>query len=161
MTDKSTIDRIWDKVEDIRFCMLTSRDGQTLRARPMAAFPDKEAGCVWFFTDTRSHKDDEIAKNPQVCLAFADMKKNDYVSLSGQAEIRRDAAKKKELWSVHLQAWFPNGPDDPSVVLLRVVPEEAEFWDGTSSSLVYLFETARAAITGSRPHVGEHEKVSL
>jgi general stress protein 26 len=161
MAEQNPTDRVWSAIEDIRFCMLTSRDGEQLRARPMAAFPDRQAECVWFFTDERAHKDDEIARNPQVCMAFADTKNNTYVSVSGRAELRRDEAKKKELWSVHLQAWFPGGPDDPKVVLLRVEPGEAELWDGTSSSLIYMLETARAAITGTRPNAGDNVKVTL
>ena len=32
-----------------------------MRARPMHAIPDRDAGCIWFITDTRGAKDDEIA----------------------------------------------------------------------------------------------------
>jgi general stress protein 26 len=38
----------------------------------MRAIPDQEAGCLWFITDQRGTKDEEIAAAPDVCLAFAD-----------------------------------------------------------------------------------------
>ena len=31
------VDRVWELVEKIGFCMLASRDGEDIRSRPMAA----------------------------------------------------------------------------------------------------------------------------
>jgi general stress protein 26 len=161
MAKKHGVDRIWEAIEEIRLCMLTSQDGGTLRSRPMAAKAEPDAHCIWFLTDLRDHKDDEIAQNPEVCAAFADTRNNTWVSVSGQAEVRRDRQKAKELWTTESQAWFPGGPDDPNLGLLRVTPVKAEIWDATSSSIVYALETARAAITGARPNLGDNAKVAM
>lgn len=161
MAKKQGVDRIWEAVEEIRLCMLTSQDGVGLRSRPMAATPDPDAHCIWFLTDIRNHKDEEIARNPQVCAAFADTRDNTWVSISGRAEVRRDRQKAKELWTAASQAWFPGGPDDPNLALLRLEPAKAEIWDATSSSIVYALETARAALTGTRPNLGDNEKVAM
>jgi general stress protein 26 len=161
MAKTNGVDRIWEAIEDIRLCMLTSQDGGMLRSRPMAATPDRDAHCIWFLTDVRDHKDEEISAQPQVCAAFADIRNNTWVSISGRAEVRRDRIKAKELWGPESQAWFPGGPDDPNLALLRLEPTKAEIWDATSSSIVYALETARAALTGSRPSLGDNEKVAM
>lgn len=72
MAKQDPIDRVWTLAEKIGICMLVSRDGENLRARPMAAFFDREGHAIYFLTDTKSHKDEEIAHDPHVVLAFAD-----------------------------------------------------------------------------------------
>ena len=61
MADQNDIDRVWDIVENNSIGMLTTRFSGGLRARPLDARPDREAGAIFFVTDVRGHKDDEIA----------------------------------------------------------------------------------------------------
>src|SRR3712207_7360015 len=46
-----------------------------------------------------------------------------------EAVVVDDPAKKRELWNSAVEAWFPQGPDDDSVVLLKVEADSAEYWD--------------------------------
>ena len=126
---ESDYDRFWEIMDDIAVCMVTTHAGGKMRSRPMHAIPDRPAGCIYFVTDTRGAKDDEIAAAPDVCLAFADIGDNTYLSVTGTAEMIRDPAKAEDLWSTEAQVWWPRGPNDPSVRVLRVVPEQAEYWD--------------------------------
>src|SRR5688572_31418448 len=70
-TDRD-IKRAWDLMKKIGFAMLVTRDGDKLRARPMSAYLERENNAVYFLTDARRHKDEEIARNPSVNLSFAD-----------------------------------------------------------------------------------------
>ena len=54
------VDRVWDVIEKAGICMMTTRFDGGMRARPMEARPDKEEGVIWFLTDHRGLKDDEI-----------------------------------------------------------------------------------------------------
>ena len=54
-----------------------------------------------------------------------------------------DPAKARELWSPFLKAWFPQGLDDPDLVLIRVEVESAEFWDVASKKMMTLFRLAQ------------------
>jgi general stress protein 26 len=87
----------------------------------MHAVPDKDQGCLWFITDQRGAKDEEIQAAPEVCLAFADTRSNTYLSMTGRAEMLRDSSKARNLWSAETQAWWPKGPADPDVRVLRVI----------------------------------------
>jgi hypothetical protein len=62
-----------------------------------------------------------------------------------------------------VQAWFPHGPEDEHVVLVRVAPHSAEYWDSNDSKMVRLFQMAKAAMTGTTPDVdpGEHGMIKL
>ncbi len=56
----------------------TTRDDEKLRARPMSACLD----AIYFLTDARWHKDEEIARNPNINLSFADAGDQQYVSVA-------------------------------------------------------------------------------
>ena len=57
-------------------------------------------------------------------------------------------------------AWFPEGPDDPAVVLLRVDADSAEYWD-TPGRVATLISYAKARVTGRRFEGGENERVEM
>ncbi len=158
---ESDIDRVWEIMDDIPICMVTTHAGGGMRSRPMHAIPDRDEGCIFFVTDTRGAKDEEIAAAPDVCLAFADIGNNTYLSLAGTAEMIRDAATAEELWSAEAQAWWPRGPRDPSVRVLRVVPEQAEFWDTRGNSVTVALKLMAARIAGREPDLGESRKVNV
>ena len=74
-----------------------------------------------------------------------------YVSVSGRASVVEDDARKKRMWSKFAQAWFPGGPEDPDLALIRVQIEEAEYWNVRESKVTQLFKIARATVTGQPP----------
>ena len=159
MADDNKVDHVWELMEKIGFCMLSTLDGDDIRARPMAAKVEKDDGTIYFLTDKDSAKDDEIKAQPNVGLAFADASAQKYVSVSGTAEVSNDRAKIKELFNFASKAWWDSA-EDPSIRVLKVTPKDAQFWDspGTVVSYVKMFA---AAVTNSRPAIGETGKVSL
>ena len=159
MADDSDIDRVWKLIEKIGFCMLSTRDGEDIRSRPMAAHPQRAENAIYFLADADSHKEDEIKANPNVGLAFADAGDQKYVSVTGRAEIANDRQKIKELWSIAAKAWW-NGPDDPSIRVLKVTRKDAEYWDSPGTALSYVKMLA-AAVSDSRPAIGDTAKVKL
>ena len=76
-------DRAWDLMKKIGFAMLVTHDGDKLRARPMSAYLEREENAIYFLTDARRHKDEEIARNPGVNLSFANASDQKYVSVTG------------------------------------------------------------------------------
>lgn len=142
LTEQNPISRIWDIVEKARVGMLTTQFGGGLRARPLHARPDRDAGIIWFITDVRGSKDDEIGAAHDVGLVFVEERDRVYLSVTGRASVMRDTAKTKEVWTKTDDIWLPGGPDDPNVRLLRMQPVTAELWDGSSSAAVVAFEFA-------------------
>ena len=72
-----------------------------------------------------------------------------------------DTAKKRELWNSGVEAWFPQGPDDASVVLIKVDADSAEYWDTPGGRLATAYSFVKAKVTGERIEAGENEKVHL
>jgi general stress protein 26 len=153
-------DRVWDIVEKVGVCMLTTRFAGGLRARPLEARPDREAGLIYFVTDIRSAKDDEIEAEHDVCLIFIHARDKAYLSITARAEVRRDHGKAAEIWKSSDDAWW-NGPHDPNVCVLRVRPLTAELWDGPASKAEVIREFAKARLTGEKPNLGESRKVTV
>jgi general stress protein 26 len=156
----SDIDRVWDIVEKVGLCMLTTQFAGGLRARPIEARPDRASGLIFFVTDIHSAKDDEIEAAPDVGLAFIDAGDKAYLSITGRASVLRDAETTKRFWQKTDEVWWP-GPDDPNVCLLRFAPSTAELWDGPASAVVTFFEFAKAKLTGREPNLGENRKVTV
>jgi general stress protein 26 len=154
------LDRVWDIIEKVGVCMLTTRFDGGLRARPLEARPDRAAGVIWFVTDLRSGKEHEIEAEHDVGLVFIDPKDKAYLSITARAQVRRDHAKAAEIWKSTDNAWW-HGPDDPRVCVLHVQPLTAELWDGPSSRIVAAFEFAKARLTGEKPNLGENRKVTV
>lgn len=155
----ANVDRAWELMKKIGFAMLVTRDGDRLRARPMSAYPERENDAIFFLTDARHHKDEEIARNPSVNLSFANASDQKYVSVTGSAAISNDRAKIKQLFSTPAKAWW-HSADDPNIRVLKVTPDAAEFWDSPGSVISYV-KMAAAAMTGTRPDVGDNRKVAL
>jgi general stress protein 26 len=152
-------ERVWDLMEKISICMLASWDGGELTSRPMAAFVRRKNNAVYFLTDARHHKDDDIRNFPKVCLAFADPSNERFVSLSGPAEVSSDRGVIRELWSTPAKAWW-DSPDDPNIRILKVMPDEAQYWEGPGKA-VSTIKMAIAAATGRRPDMGDNKKVAM
>ncbi|MBZ6078351.1 pyridoxamine 5'-phosphate oxidase family protein [Microvirga puerhi] len=155
--------KLYDMIQDMKIAMMTTVDADgTLHSRPMYSQETDEHGDLWFFTKVQSPKLTEISRDNEVNLAYSDPEKQNYVSVSGKAEIVRDKATVDDKWSEGLRAWFPNGKDDPSIALVRVHPARGEFWDSPSSTLVHLYGYAKAAVTGQSPtDIGDQKKVDL
>src|SRR5579872_3839514 len=111
------VERLWTLMEKIGFAMLVTLDGDKLRARPMSAFVRPDECSIYFLTDARRHKDEEIARHPSVNLSFADTGAQKYVSLTGTASISNDRSRIRELFSTPAKAWW-DSPDDPNIRLL-------------------------------------------
>jgi len=126
-------------------------------ARPMGLLGHDDNGDLWFATDVDSTKIDEINADPTVLVTLQDGGR--FVAVTGQAAVVHDRNKLDELWNPHMKVWFPKGPDDPNLALLRVDAREASFWDSSGSrGLKYLFQAAAALVTGTRPEGQNSEK---
>lgn len=173
MTDKSPsttkkLDELYDLIGDIEVAMFTTRraDGQ-LVSRPMATQERVTGIDLWFVTDVSSHKLDELRKDPNVNLAFYNLKSREWISVAGTAQITQDRAQIKELYKPDWKAWFGDeggakdgGPDDPRLALIVVEAQTVEYMVVNKPRPVVLFEVARALVTGTPPNVGEERSLT-
>ncbi len=156
------VQKLSELIKDIDFGMLTTMDEDgSLRSRPMSVNGKVEFdGDVWFFTYGNSHKVIEAKNHPQVNVSFSDIKNQNYVSLSGTAELVRDKSKIEELWLPELKAWFPEGLETPDIALLKIHGQKAEYWDGPSSMISHAVALLKG-MAGQSANIGENRKIVL
>ena len=123
-------DKIKHHIQDIRIAMLTTQASTgALRSRPMATHQLDPDGTMWFFTRADSEKVAHIRQQPAIALGFSDLQAQVSVTTAGQAEIVNDQAKVNALWNESMLDWFPEGKDDPNIVLLRITTLDGECWE--------------------------------
>lgn len=153
--------RLHDLLDGFDTAMLFT--GRTQRhASPMEIAELTETGEIFFVTSDTSAKVDEIKSDADVTLAFQSGRT--FVSLNGTAEILHDADLIEDLWSEAWRVWFPEGKDDPTLCIIKVVPSTAEYWDTSGGKVIsYAFEAAKAYIKGRTPEVSndQHGKINL
>jgi|SRR3954451_21879237 general stress protein 26 len=153
--------RVWDILEKTGVGMLTTHCPEGLRARPLEARPDRDAGVILFVTDVRGLKDDEIAADADVGFTVINSDDNAYLSITGRASVSSDSITAAKIWKKTDDVWWPDGPRDRNVRVLRIEPSKAELWDGPASKLVAVYEFAKARLTGTKPNLGEKRKVTV
>ena len=161
MSQAADYEKFKEMIKDIDLCMLTTVDeSDDLHSRPMSLNSHvDESGNLWFFTSSNSHKTSEIERVPNVNISFVDTRQQRYVSVSGSAELVQDRQKIKELWKPVLKAWFPDGPDQRDLALLKVKMKKAEYWDGPSSTISQAVSFISAIVTGKQVEMGENKKL--
>lgn len=153
------VNHAWDLMKKIGFAMMVTRDGDKMRARPMAAHIDRDANAIYFLSDERRHKDEQIKQDPNMNLSFADASDQKYVSVSGTAIVSNDRAKIRDLFNTPAKAWWDSA-EDPNIRVLKFTPDDAEFWDSPGTVISYV-KMAAAAATGTRPDLGTNRKVAI
>ena len=143
--------------------MITNSGDGSMHARPMAIAETGEDGELYFATSLDSGKLRDIALNPAVALILQDS--SVYISLQGIAHISTDPGLIDRLWSEAWKVWFPDGKDDPSLVIMKIDPIDAEYWDNSGLQGVgYAMTALKAYFKGERPsetNAAQHAKVTL
>lgn len=163
--EKSDAQKLWSLIKDIRFGMFTHRHASgLLHSHPLTTQNKSldEGTRLYFFVARSSEIARQIQQDASVNVAYASPGDDSYVSVSGDAAIVEDQAKKEALWSPMAKAWFPDGPGDANLALLEVQIRHAEYWDVSESKMVQLAKMAKAALTGVQPHdLGEHKELRI
>ena len=127
---REAISTIAQHLREIDTCMLVSRgDDGRLHARPMSNNGQVEwDGSSRFFAPADGRLVAELERDPEVVTTYRADDRFAWVALSGRAEIIDDADEKRRYWLEELDRWFPNGPDDQNVALIRVEATYAQWW---------------------------------
>jgi general stress protein 26 len=146
-----------------RAMLVTHAPSFGLHARPMAIAETTEDGSIWFITGADTGKVDELNKDTTVLAVM--QSSSQWLSVSGNAEVQRDRAHIEKVWKDAYKVWFKS-KDDPNIVLIRLNPIEAEYWDSSGvQGLKLALQFATAFVTGKElrgtDDVNQHAKVQL
>lgn len=159
---RTPVDQLNELIHGIQFAMLTTiRPDGTLHSCPMATQEVDPEGILWFFSGADSEKVEALHSEKRVCVSYAEPKDQRYVSITGVGELVRNQAKAKELWNPLYKAWFPQGLEDPNLLLIKVHVGEAEYWYAPEGRMVQLLGFAKAAVTGQPYRPAGHQEIAF
>ena len=155
MTDDAAKKALHERIEGQRFVMLATATAEgTLTSRPMTV----QEVDGWTLRFIAQDSNAVVAESEGKPVSLSIMDGGNYVSLSGTGHVSRDVEKKRELWS-RLEEAYAGEPEDPDNVILDVVVDEGEYWDG-GNPVARVVGLAKAALTGERPS-GKHAAVDI
>lgn len=106
-------------------CALITLDEKDLpMVRVMDPFLPESDFTVWFGTNPKSRKVNQIKNNPKVTLYYLDSDGSGYVVINGIAQLIDDQKEKEKRWKVEWEAFYPNRPE--GYLLIKVPPEWME-----------------------------------
>jgi general stress protein 26 len=155
LSGKEAVDKLRALTENTPTCMF----GSGLRTVPIHFCPMQVQhvdyqGSLWFFSGADSVHNRQISADSHVQLIFSNNSKIEYLTVFGEATISTDREKAKELWSRFVEAWFPDGPDDPNLTLISVRPVTSHFWDTENGKLITFAKILTSALTGNATDEG-------
>jgi general stress protein 26 len=125
--------------------------GRAMAVQDLDALHDCD---LWFVTSEESPKIAEIETDPRCCVTAYRSSDGANLSVSAQVRKSRDPGEIRRLWKEDWKGWFQKGPDDPSIVLLKLTVSRAEYWEQRGGRLRILYELAKAYVTGERADAG-------
>lgn len=160
MTDAEDREKVEKIIAEAKIALVTTvAETGHLVARPLALLDRPFDGQLMFFTQDPSPKTGQVRANDHVNVAM--QVDNGWLSVAGTARISRDASQIDELWNKEAEAWFENGRDDPSVALLCVDADTAEYWTNETPKVITAVKYAKAMVTGDQPDIGDNATVKL
>ena len=73
--------KVWTLISDAPTAVLATLGPEGIRSRPMACIERDFDGALWFMTSRQSHKLDEISRNPDVLVSYADPRATEFVAV--------------------------------------------------------------------------------
>lgn len=155
-------DRLYKEVEDARFGMLGVVGGQVQHHfNPMACYPEKDTGRIWFFTKKGTDLVRDAGQAGQKAMFIVTDGQKFQACIGGTLKEQYDRAELETFWNPHIAAWYPDGKDDPELTMLCLDPSDADVWISKAGPVKYSYEVAKANTTRSVPDVGDKTNVQL
>ena len=143
-------------IQEFDTAMMTTlgRDGH-MHSRPMATQKPQPDSPIWFVTAMETAKIEDLEKDPRVNLAYYNPGNRAWVSLAGHVRLDQNKARIKQLWQEDWKIWFPDGPEQPGLVLIHVIPDTATYWEPEHGRIGTMVEMAKAYVNGEEPKINE------
>ncbi len=90
------------------------------RVRAMDPFAPEDDLTVWFGTNSKSRKVNQIKKDPRVTLYYLDSDASGYVMIHGIAKLVDDKEEKEKWWKDEWEAFYPKNKE--TYLLIKVSP---------------------------------------
>jgi general stress protein 26 len=155
------VKKFCDLVKDIKIAMLVTISGDNiLHSVPLVTQEMNFEGTLWFLISKDSQVVFNIENSSHVNVNYSGSGK--YVSAVGIAELVNDDLDKiHQLWSKPYEVWFPKGPNDRNIQLLKIEVNKVEYWEGHSYPVSKILEFAKYVTGSPKIKIGEHGELNI
>ena len=154
-TETEIRERFWKELSESPFLMVGLQGSQEHNL-PMTAQLDPEANhCFWFYTT----KDNRLAPAGSAMAQYASKDHDLFACIDGTLAPETDPAIIDRYWSKQVEAWYPEGRNDPNLLMLRFDLNTAEIWRA-EMSIKGVFKMMFGGDVRSEMK-GKHAEVSL
>ena len=148
-------EEFWESLADSPNVMI-GLEGQHAHSVPMRAQLDEDANsAIWFYTS----KDNRLAKGGRAMMQFASKGHDLFACISGNLVEESDETVIDKHWNNAAAAWYEEGREDPSLLMLRLDLGSAEIWEA-DPGIVGIFKMM-TGMTMTGGEMGGHAKVAL
>lgn len=139
LQNQARLRKLAELVAGIPMATLTalSPEGE-LESEPVLPLRMDEDGALWFF----AHRISAARRPAALNLSFTRTADATCVSVAGLGEPVIDLEAMRSLWRDTLRRWFPDGPGDAELTLLRLCPRSVRYWDAVNGRMVRLLAPA-------------------
>jgi general stress protein 26 len=123
---KELLGRFWSELKDLKTGMLGLASSP--HAQPMTAHFADSAGPIWFFARADSDLASKAAGSQSAAFHYASGGHDLFACVHGMLSPVKETEVASRFWSDEVGRWFPGGPDDPNLTMLRFEPERAHIW---------------------------------
>jgi len=160
---RQAIEKLSELVDKIDIGMLCTFNGPNdyPHAIPMSRQEVDENGNIWFLFSSDSDTYRNLQHNKKLSLLYADVGNYNFLSIDGTGEISQDQVRIDKYWNKMVEAWFEQGQEDPRIRVLKVIPQDAHYWDTKSNKLVTFLKVAASAVSGTKMDIGREGRLDL
>ena len=148
LSGEKALEKIKEIAEAAGTCFFTTLVGKNSESRPMALQEVDQHGNLWFLSDIRSAKNNQIVEDSTVELYFMNNSKYEYLFIKGSAVASQDRTLIEKYWTNFANAWF-EGKDDPNLSVIKVAPSDGYYYETKENKIVAMSKMLFAAVTGS------------
>lgn len=123
--------------------MTTTTEEGKLQSFPLLTQDTEFDGSLWFLISKKSPKLQNLQKHGDVNLSYSGSGK--CISIAGTVEFAKDPNMVREIFLKRHETWFPEGPSDPNIQLLKVRVHTVEYWEEHTSPVYKIIDLARTA----------------
>ena len=110
---------------------ITTDDAGQMSARVVQTVALTDNWEAAFFTNFDTRKVREIEQMGSLLMGYHWGEVGSYVTLSGEGQIVSNIGEKSKFWVESLDQWYPEGPGDPTLALIKLPSTKIEVWSAT------------------------------
>jgi len=156
LQNREAVEKLKEMVNHIGISMLSTfpKQQEYPHSVPMSQQAIDDEGAIWFLFSAESESYRHLLENKKVSVTFSDPQDYKFLSINGIAEVFNNDVLIDKYWNQYAEAWFEKGKEDPHIRILKVVPQEAHYWDKKNNKLMTMFKIAVSAVTGKQTDIG-------